>query len=151
MNRKQIETIINNTQQMQKMGKDLAERILKGDSKKALIIGLEGELGSGKTTFIQGLAKGLGIKEHITSPTFVIMKKYNFSKGKLYHIDCYRIDLKDLIELDFKEIINNPKNIVVIEWAEKVKDILPNNIIWMKFEYIDKNKRKLVYEEINYS
>ena len=151
MNKKQTETIINNTQQMQKMGKDLAERIIKEDNKEALIIGLEGELGSGKTTFIQGLAKGLGIEELITSPTFVIMKKYDFSKGKLYHIDCYRIDLKDLIELDFKEIINNPKNIVVIEWAEKIKDILPNNVIWMKFEYLDKNKRKVTYEEINYS
>jgi len=146
-----MENIINTAQEMQKMGNDLAERILKEDKNKALIIGLEGELGSGKTTFIQGLAKGLGIEELITSPTFVIMKKYDFSKGKLYHIDCYRIDLKDLIELDFKEIINNPKNIVVIEWAEKVKDILPKNTIWMKFEYLDKDKRKVTYEEINNS
>ncbi len=145
MNKKQTEIIINNAQEMQKMGNDLAEKILKKNKNKALIIGLEGELGSGKTTFIQGLAKGLGIEELITSPTFVIMKKYDFSKGKLYHIDCYRIDLKDLIELDFKEIINNPENIVVIEWAEKIKDILPNNTIWMKFEYLNKDKRKVGY------
>ncbi|MFH1938446.1 MAG: tRNA (adenosine(37)-N6)-threonylcarbamoyltransferase complex ATPase subunit type 1 TsaE [Patescibacteria group bacterium] len=140
-----METIINNTQEMQKIGKDLAKKIIRKGNKKALIVGLEGELGSGKTTFIQGLAKGLGIEELITSPTFVIMKRYNFPKGELYHIDCYRIDLKDLIELDFKEIINNPKNIVVIEWAEKIKDILPNNVIWMKFEYLDKNMRKVIY------
>lgn len=136
-----METIINTTQEMQKIGNDLAERIIKRDNKKALIVGLEGELGSGKTTFIQGLAKGLGIEELITSPTFVIMKRYNFPKGELYHIDCYRIDLKDLIELDFKEIINNPKNIVVIEWAEKVREILPRNTVWLKFEYLDRNKR----------
>ena len=136
-----MENIINTTQEMQKIGKDLAKKIIRRDNKKALIVGLEGELGSGKTTFIQGLAKGLGIEELITSPTFVIMKRYNFPKGELYHIDCYRIDLKDLIELDFKEIINNPKNIVVIEWAEKVREILPRNTVWLKFEYLDRNKR----------
>lgn len=113
-----------------------------GDSRKsALIIGLEGDLGGGKTTFVQGLAKGLGVREKITSPTFVILKKYG---EHFYHLDCYRITTKDLVDLDFKEIVSNPQNIVVIEWAERIKKSLPSNAFWIKFKYLDKNKRKLL-------
>ncbi len=141
------EVIIQSAEEMQKVGKYLANEILKEilEDRKAIVIGLEGDLGSGKTTFVQGIAKGLGIKEKITSPTFVIMRKYDF----LYHIDCYRIQSEDLLELDFKEIINQPKNIVLIEWAERVKKILPKDVIWMKFEYLGRDKRKIIYEEIN--
>jgi len=141
------EVIIQSAEEMQKVGKYLSNEILKEilENKKAIVIGLEGDLGSGKTTFVQGIAKGLGIKGKITSPTFVIMRKYDF----LYHIDCYRIQLEDLLELDFKEIINQPGNIIVIEWAERVKKILPKDTIWMKFEYLGKDKRKIIYEEIN--
>jgi len=145
MNKKEV--IIQSAEEMQKVGKYLSNEILKEilENKKAIVIGLEGDLGSGKTTFVQGIAKGLGIKEKITSPTFVIMKKYDF----LYHIDCYRIKSKDLLELDFKEIIKQSGNIVVIEWAERIKKVLPKDVIWMKFEYLDKDKRKIIYEEIN--
>jgi len=151
MNKKEV--IIQSAKEMQKVGKCLAEEILKEilKNEKAIVIGLEGDLGSGKTTFIQGLARGLKIKERITSPTFVIMKKYKFSKGELYHIDCYRIESRDLFELDFKEIINKPKNIVVIEWANRVKKSLPKDTFWMKFEYLDKDKRNIAYEEISYN
>jgi len=145
MNKKEV--IIQSAEEMQKVGKYLSNEILKEilENKKAIVIGLEGDLGSGKTTFVQGIAKGLGIKGKITSPTFVIMKKYDF----LYHIDCYRIKSKDLLELDFKEIIKQSGNIVVIEWAERIKKVLPKDVIWMKFEYLDKDKRKIIYEEIN--
>ena len=141
------EVIIQSAEEMQKVGKYLSNEILKEilENKKAIVIGLEGDLGSGKTTFVQGIAKGLGIKGKITSPTFVIMREYDF----LYHIDCYRIQLEDLLELDFKEIINQPGNIIVIEWAERVKKILPKDTIWIKFEYLGKDKRKIIYEEIN--
>jgi len=132
-----IEIITENAKETQKVGEILAQEIKKGQ--KALIIGLEGELGSGKTTFIQGLAKGLKIKERITSPTFVIIKKI----GWFYHIDCYRVKSKDLLDLGFREIISQP-NLVVIEWAEKIKKILPKNTFWIKFEYLDKNKRKMI-------
>jgi len=143
-----MEIITKSAKETQKVGRFLAEEISDKrehasgvkDKNKAVVIGLEGDLGGGKTTFIQGFAKGLGIKNKITSPTFVIMKKYD----SLYHIDCYRIKDKDLLELDFNEIINNKHNFVVIEWAEKVKKILPKNALWLKFEYSDKNKRKIV-------
>lgn len=137
-----MEIITQNSRETKKAGGILAEKILK--NKKKVILGLEGDLGSGKTTFIQGLARGLKIKEKIASPTFVIFKKYSVQKRNFYHIDCYRINSSDdLIDLGFEEILKSDKNIIVIEWAERIKDILPKNILWIKFEYLNQNKRKL--------
>ena len=116
--------------------------------KHAFIIALEGDLGSGKTTFIQGLTKGLQIKESVLSPTFLILKQFLISfKGyrNFYHIDAYRLkNPKELLELGFKDLINNPENIIVIEWADKIKKILPKNILRIKFKNLGKNKRKIV-------
>ncbi len=128
--------------QTNKLAEILAQEIIRKplNEKNALVIGLEGELGSGKTTFIKGFAKGLGIRKKLTSPTFVLMREYK----NLYHIDCYRIkSYKDILALDFKEIISNPQNTVLIEWAEKIKQILPKNRIWIKFKIITDNKRKI--------
>ena len=132
-----------------KVGEFLAGEIVKSESKskKALIIGLSGELGSGKTTFIQGMAKGLRIKEKITSPTFVIFKKFELGSiprlKHFYHIDCYRLNsAQDLLDLGFKEIISQ-QDLVVIEWAEKIKKILPKNTLWIKLKYLDKDKREI--------
>ena len=142
------EIITKTAQETKKIGRDLAGKIAKSQSKdsQALVIGLEGELGSGKTAFVQGLAQGLGIKEAITSPTFVILKMVELKKGNwsyFYHIDCYRINKPgDLLDLDFKEIINQP-NIVVVEWAERIKEILPKNTLWIRFEYLSQNERKI--------
>jgi tRNA threonylcarbamoyladenosine biosynthesis protein TsaE len=127
-----------------KLAQILAKEILKTPKriKTALVIGLEGNLGAGKTTFIQAFAKGTGIKSRLTSPTFVLMKKYN----NLYHLDCYRIkDSQDVLALDFKEIISEPKNIVLIEWAEKIKRILPKDKIWIKFKILGKSQRLITF------
>ena len=97
----------------QKIAKELAEKILKHKKKRnhAFVIALKGDLGGGKTTFVQGFAKGLGIKGKILSPTFNIYKNYKM----FYHFDCYRIkNSKEILDLHFKEIIQNPKNIVII-------------------------------------
>jgi len=111
----------------------------------AIVLGLSGDLGSGKTTFLQGFAKGLGIKEKILSPTFVIQKRFNIYNPKFknfYHIDCYRLEKeKDVLMLGWKEIANNPQNIIAIEWPEKIKKVLPKNIIWIKFKFIDDKTR----------
>jgi len=137
---KYMEIITQSDQETRKAGETLGEEILK--EKKGLIVGLEGELGSGKTTFIQGLAKGLGIKDKITSPTFVIFKKYQIDKKNFYHVDCYRLkNGKDLIDLGFEEILKSKENIILIEWAEKVKEILPKETLWIRFKYLDKDKR----------
>lgn len=155
------EIITNNFQETQEAAKDFIRQILKNPQKRerALVIALEGDLGSGKTTFAQGIAKALGIKENITSPTFVLIKKYEITPPQpspyirggrreglksLFHIDCYRIGKSwQLQELGFEEIINNPQNIVAIEWPEKISEILPKDRITIKFEGMDENKRKL--------
>ena len=141
------EIITKSDKETQKLAGEMAQGMLKREDKGSLIIGLEGDLGSGKTTFIQGIAQGLGIKDKITSPTFVIMKKYPWEKGEFFHIDCYRIESEDLLELDFKEIVNQPGNIVMIEWAERVRDILPDNVVWMKFEHLGEDKRRIIYDK----
>jgi tRNA threonylcarbamoyladenosine biosynthesis protein TsaE len=112
---------------------------------------LEGELGGGKTTFLKGFAKGLGIRKKIKSPTFIIMRKYKLGfrcqvlgLGYFYHFDCYRISkAKEILNLGFKEIIQNPENIVAIEWGDKIRRILPKNYIRIKFRFLGQNKRKI--------
>lgn len=148
------EFITINEKETKKLGEKLADEILKKkkNNEKAIIISLEGDLGAGKTTFVQGFAKKLKIKEKVLSPTFLIIKKFKLNKIKnfsnLYHIDCYRIkNFKEIIDLDFEKIISKPSNIVIIEWAERIKEILPENIIKLKFFYIDENKRKIIIEK----
>lgn len=144
--------------QTKKLGEVLAGKILKKElSQKALLIGLEGGLGAGKTAFVQGLAQGFGIKEKILSPTFILVRKFQISTYQnidiskyrnFYHIDCYRIEKpKELLDLGFNEIVSNPKNIVCIEWADKIRGILPKNILWLKFEFRDKTQRRIVLTE----
>ncbi len=146
--------------QTKRLGEILAKEILKNKKKKrALVLGLEGELGGGKTTFLQGFAKGLGVKEKILSPTFIIMRKFEIriskfetnSKFKIpksktfYHIDCYRIEKpKEILDLGFKEIISNPQNIVAVEWTDRIRKILPKDILMLKFKFINKNTREIV-------
>lgn len=137
----------------QKLGEKLAKKILKTEVlKTAFIIGLEGDLGSGKTTFLQGFAKGLGIREKILSPTFVIMKRFQLNNltikqfNNFFHIDCYRTQKpKELLGLDFKEIASNPENIIAIEWADKIKGILSSKTIFIKFKFINRNKRQISF------
>ena len=150
-----MEVLTNNPNQTKKLGEVLGKEISKTQLKnQALVLGLKGDLGGGKTTFLQGLALGLKIKEKILSPTFVILKKFEIKnihyprteKFKyFYHLDCYRIQkLKEILNLDFKKIVSNPKNIVAVEWADKIRKIMPKNTIWIEFEFVDIKKRKII-------
>lgn len=146
-----MEILTKNPSQTKKTGEILAKEVLKTKFKKrALIIGLEGDLGGGKTTFLQGFAKGLGIKQKILSPTFVITRKTKLKTSKskyqnFYHIDCFRIEKpEEILDLGFKEIISDPKNIIAIEWADRIKKIIPRKIIWICFKFVNKNKRKIL-------
>lgn len=131
---------------------------------------LSGDLGSGKTTFTQGLVESLGVKERITSPTFVLMKQYRVrvkSKSKekknliqkqglqsdsnllfkpltLVHVDAYRMkNEQDAIGIGIFDYLGKSDAITVIEWPERMIKILPKSTIWIKFEYIDENSRKI--------
>lgn len=134
-----MQYITNSEKETRSLAKNLAKKL-------GGIIALTGNLGAGKTTFVQGFAKGLGIKEKIISPTFVLIRQHkipNLSKT-LFHIDLYRLDsISNITNLGLEEIINNPKNIVLIEWAEKIKDFLPKNAIWIIFETLKTNQRKI--------
>lgn len=127
----------------EKETKDLAKKISQNITQNVII--LTGELGAGKTVFVQGFAKGLGIKDKIISPTFVLIRQHKIdSKKTLYHIDLYRLEtIKELQSIGLKEICSNPNNIVLIEWGEKAKDLLPKNTIWIKFENLEGNKRRI--------
>lgn len=115
------------------LAKTLAAEIIK--TKSLVVLGLVGNLGAGKTTFTKSLIKGLGSKKKITSPTFLIMRKFVLkNKRNVYHIDAYRIAARGLVKLGAKEIFN-PPNIVVIEWADKVRQALPKGTIWIKFAH----------------
>lgn len=147
-----------NPKETQKWGEDLAREILSSIPKKsAVVLGLQGDLGSGKTTFLQGFAKGLGVTENVLSPTFVIMKKFQIPQNKkvpknsrpsvlryFYHFDCYRLnEPEEILQLGFEEIITDPKNIVAIEWPEKIAKILPRSSMQINFRYLGENKRGL--------
>ena len=116
----------------------------------ATVVGLYGDLGSGKTTFMKYLAENLGIKETIQSPTFVIMKIFNFQSSifnKLIHIDAYRIEKEEeMLNLGWQEIISDPKNLICIEWPERISGVIPTHTKII-FEHINENERKIKITE----
>ena len=148
----------------QKIASLLAEKIkikkTANTTRGALVVAMEGELGAGKTVFTQGFAKALKIKAKIKSPTFVLMKHYPIPDSGLrikktisnqqltisnfYHLDCYRLkNYKDLLPLGIKEILKEPANIILVEWAERVKPILPRNCIKVHIDHIGSKERKI--------
>src|SRR3989344_2059078 len=148
----------------QKIASLLAEKIkikkTANTTRGALVVAMEGELGAGKTVFTQGFAKALKIKAKIKSPTFVLMKHYPIPDSGLrikktisnqqltisnfYHLDCYRLkNYKDLLPLGVKEILKEPANIILVEWAERVKPILPRNCIKVHIDHIGQKERKI--------
>lgn len=145
--KKSMKFVTHTPSQTKELGFVLGKEVLQGRlQKRATVIGLQGELGSGKTTFVQGVAKGFGIKEKILSPTFVIIKSYKIRNTRykiqnLYHIDCYRVkDEQDLVSLGWDKIVSDPKNLVLIEWPERVQKILPKNTIFIFFKTIKTSK-----------
>lgn len=136
----------------EKIAEDFVKKISSEQNNKALVVGLYGDLGSGKTTFTQQIAKIFNIKEDITSPTYVIMKSYkinqnstfNITHSNLIHIDAYRLNSpKELLVLGWEKTISDPKNIIFIEWPEIVKEILPENHLKINFKFVSENEREI--------
>lgn len=108
----------------------------------ALIVGLDGELGSGKTAFTQDLARALGVRERVTSPTFVVMKIYSLPPRRaqgfrhLVHIDAYRlVKPHDLLALGLVPLLKDSENLIIIEWAERVRKLIPQNAVVIHFRH----------------
>ncbi len=131
------------------MGAALARKILEtGPGGKARVLALRGGLGAGKTNFVQGFAKELGLKDRISSPTFVILKKYSLTgRGRFktfYHIDCYRLNSeKDLAVLGIAGILADPANIVAVEWPEIIGGLMPKEAVGVDFELVSRQKRRI--------
>ena len=135
--------ITNSAEETILFGEKLGKTLKPGD-----IVALSGNLGSGKTTFTKGIGKGLGVKDskRINSPTFVLIKEY---KGRipLYHLDLYRLDgLQEIENLAVEEYIYG-HGITVIEWAEKIKGLLPEKHILVKFKAMSGDKREVIIED----
>lgn len=143
-----FKTITYSEKQTFNLGKKLAKKLRNGK-----VIALIGPLGAGKTVLIKGLAKGLGIKKTITSPTFVLMKIYRTrieadKKIKwLVHVDAYRLKSgQDLVSIGLEDWFNRPDTVTVIEWADRVKDILPKNTITIKIEMGKKKNERIIIQ-----
>jgi tRNA threonylcarbamoyladenosine biosynthesis protein TsaE len=171
-----VKILSKNIKETADIARDFFDKLsAKADS--ATVVGLFGDLGSGKTTFTQALGKYLGIEEVMTSPTFVIEKIYLLKNAKglsenplrltrtclrrqanhyeeipkalmcferLIHIDAYRLESgKELLSLNFEEIIKNPRNLILIEWPERVADILPADLIKINFKFITEFEREI--------
>ena len=129
------------------IAKDFIEKISMSIHDNALVVGLYGDLGSGKTTFTQAIAKIFNIKEDITSPTYVIEKIYDIEHGnfkKMVHIAAYRLDsAKELLALDWDKTLADSRNIILIEWPERVVDVLPQNHAKINFKFLSENEREI--------
>src|SRR5450759_5272138 len=142
MNRKntKIEIISVSAQQTWGIARFIGEKLREGD-----VLALSGELGSGKTCFTGGLARGLGVSEkyQITSPTFTLINEYP-ARCKLYHFDVYRLSsYSELEDLGYEEYFAGD-GVVVIDWAEKIAKLIPRDSIFINFEYVDENSRKMI-------
>lgn len=129
-------------EQTQQIGSDFAQQF----KQKGGIIALSGDLGAGKTTFTQGFARGLGIEDKIISPTFVLIRQHIIpdTKRTLFHIDLYRFETDiDIVSTGLKEIMEDPNNVVLIEWAEKIANQLSKDIIKINIKKIGENSREI--------
>jgi tRNA threonylcarbamoyladenosine biosynthesis protein TsaE len=126
----------------------LAAKLPTQESNATVVI-LSGELGAGKTTFVQGFFKGAGIKKRAQSPTFVLVRRYKLSPRKkfanIFHIDAYRLkSAAQLAPLAFQEILADPKNLLLIEWGEQIKSALPKSARWLRFHHGKKENERTV-------
>ncbi len=123
----------------------IAEELVKSLSSKENVVCLFGDLGSGKTVFVKGIAKALGIESYtVKSPTYTFIREYTHKKGKLIHVDLYRLEeIDDLLLDQIEEFASVPSNLIVIEWADRMGENLPSNHKDVCFEHVDENKRKI--------
>ncbi len=142
-----MKILVKNVYEMQRFAEQYCSSLV--SDKQAVVVALFGDLGTGKTTFTQGLAKALGVTETVTSPTFVIEKIYKLDHqafDHLIHIDAYRLEQSsELARLGWQDILSNPRNIIAIEWPEKVADIMPKDQRVLKFTFIDESTREIEY------
>lgn len=140
-----MKQMTNNEMETNALGAEFAEKLKPGD-----VVALYGDLGVGKTVFIKGVARGLGIEGRLLSPTFVLVRDYPMAgkKGRFYHFDLYRLEKpKDLKSVDLRELIEEGDNIIAVEWAEKAKSVLPKGAYKVKLKMVSESKREIIVSD----
>lgn len=136
--------MILNFDEINRCAESLAKIIRKGD-----LIALIGDLGTGKTHFTKTFAKSLGIEENITSPTFTYVKEYRMKEINLFHFDVYRLlDSEELYSIGYEDYLDED-GIIVIEWANIIEDVLPEEYLRIELKYVSEEKRDMKIEYIN--
>lgn len=138
-----LDIVSRSADQTRRLGARLGQLLVSGD-----VICLEGELGAGKTCLAQGIGRGLGIREPIVSPTFTLIREYKAAEGRppFHHVDFYRLgDAEEALALGLEEILYGD-GVCVIEWAEKMKAVLPVERLWITLRHLDETKRGLLME-----
>ena len=138
-----MEVLTQSTKDTQNLGHKIGVGLAGGE-----IIALTGNLGAGKTTLVQGIALGLGIEARIISPTFILMRSYSNPSLTLYHLDMYRLEDnfdEEVRNLGLKDIWGRPDSVVVIEWAEKIKHLLPQNTRFIDIQSVGEERRKFIF------
>lgn len=153
------EIISHSKEETLRIGREFAKHCTPGT-----VIALSGDLGAGKTTFTQGLLEGLGVEGPYTSPTFVLMKQYDVRHkrsedeyamnntdrnrtaelSRIYHADAYRINTQQMLAIGWEEWIEDASGVVIIEWPERIADIIPETAINISLEWIDESSRKIL-------
>ena len=124
---------------------NIAKNILKKET-GIKVFYLYGDLGSGKTTFTKSFVEAMGVKKfNIKSPTYTYIRKYELEDKNIYHIDLYRIeDVDELLFQEIEELVLEPKSILIIEWADKLRDKLDATSLDIRFKYLSENEREIV-------
>lgn len=135
-----LEIISRSTEQTRRVGMRLGALLQPGD-----LVALVGDLGSGKTTLVQGIAAGWGSLDPVSSPTFVLVNVYRHSDGlRLFHVDAYRLNGSvEALDLDLDIMLEQGP--MVVEWAERVQEVLPESGLWVHLNYVDEVQRDLIF------
>lgn len=136
-----IEFFSRSPEQTRRIGMRLGSELKTGD-----MICLQGNLGAGKTTFVQGLAQGWGSIDAVSSPTFIIVNEYRRATGGLiFHLDAYRLEsMPEAEELDLDAMLS--EGVVIIEWPEKLNGLIPNDRLWITLEHIQEEQRQMSFK-----
>lgn len=133
--------------EIEEIAKDLLSVLSKTKKNRATVLAFYGDLGAGKTTTTQEIARQLGVLEKVISPTFVIMKKYNIKDGifkKLIHIDAYRFNKsEEILILGWEEMLIDKDNLIIVEWPERVSKHLPEDICSVELGHRDNDTRSI--------
>ncbi len=133
-----VEFVTHSPAETQRLGARLAVPALPGD-----VIALQGELGTGKTQFVKGLARGLGVRESVHSPTFILANEYRSGRMPLFHVDAYRVEsASEAIGFGLEDYLNDA-GLTVVEWAERIRSALPPEHLWIEFDYVEQDARRI--------